>query len=150
MVLTSHYHLGTYDFCSMNFVCNTNVVFIFYNKIDKHKWKHLYHFDSQFCFIVTDLPAPISVCPSRTVQADLVGRISSPGFPVPNQGVQLNCTLTVKKPAAMKLVLRREIVMLKCKHSEPSKLQNTPGVRFRISAITRPISIQFQSNFCQM
>ena len=108
---------------------------------------HLYHFDSQFYFTVTDLPAPISVCPSRTVQADLVGRISSPGFPVPNQGVQLNCTLTVKKSAAMTLVLREEIILLRCKHSEPFKLQNTLGMR--VSEYL-PLLRQFVSNFNQI
>lgn len=78
--------------------------------------RHAYWFDSEMnCFLVTDLPAPISVCPSRQVNPDLVGRISSPGFPVANPGVQLNCTLVLKIPLVKKLTLREDNILLNCK-----------------------------------
>ncbi|CAB3986864.1 Hypothetical predicted protein [Paramuricea clavata] len=54
------------------------------------------------------LPKPISVCPSRVIKPDAVGRISSPGYPKDNYGNKLNCKLVLKVPLFKELELITE------------------------------------------
>ena len=43
------------------------------------------------------LPTPVTVCPTREVTAEEVGRIMSPSFPE-SYGDNLDCKLTLKIP----------------------------------------------------
>lgn len=59
-------------------------------------------FDLTFTTVKTlGLPTPVTVCPTRQVTADQVGRIMSPSFPQ-NYGHNLNCKITLKIPANKK------------------------------------------------
>ena len=48
-------------------------------------------------FKVIGLPTPVTVCSTREVTAEQVGRIMSPSFPE-YYGDNLDCTLTLKIP----------------------------------------------------
>lgn len=62
------------------------------------------------------LPTPVSVCPTREIQASLRGRIMSPAFPEMYNN-SLNCKLTMKIPPNKKTEITYDVFRVECTYS---------------------------------
>ena len=59
------------------------------------------------------LPTPVTVCPTREVTAEEVGRIMSPSFPE-NYGDNVHCKLTLKVPRYNNTEITYDMFSIEC------------------------------------